>query len=96
MNNCGCWLLDQRALSAAQMEMVFEVQLRSALDLYGALIAAGVELTRDSHAALTGLCTLRRHNFRAPHHGNIVTVRLEVRFMEENAEEFDMGLVGLA
>lgn len=96
LNNCGCWLLDQRALSAEQMEMVFEVQLRSALDLYGALIAAGVELTRDSHATLTGLCTLRRHNFRSPHHGHIVSVRLVVSFVEESAAEFDMGLVGLA
>ena len=96
LNSCGCWLLDQRALSAAKMEMVFEVQLRSALDLYGALIAAGVELSRDSHATLTRLWTLRRHNMQSGVHGNLVSVRLEISFVEENAAEFDLGMVGLA
>ena len=98
MHHCGCWVLARGTLPSSQIELVFEVHLRSAFDLYGALIAAGVELTRDSHAALTGLCTLRRHH-PAPHLAaldsyRIVTVRLEVSFVDE--DDIESALVGLA
>jgi hypothetical protein len=98
MHHCGCWVLRRGTLSTSQVELVFEIHLRSAFELYGALIAAGVELTRDSHAALTGLCTLRRHQPAsqpgAAGPARIVTVRLEVSFLEE--DEMEIGAVGLA
>lgn len=98
MHSCGCWVLARGTLPSSQVELIFEVQLRSAFDLYGALIAAGVELTRDSHAALTGLCTLRRHHPISPlaalGSSRIVTVRLEVSFLDE--DDVEIGAVGLA
>ena len=98
MHHCGCWVLARGTLPTSQVELIFEVHLRSAFDLYGALIAAGVELTRDSHAALTGLCTLRRHHpvstLAAMGSYRIVTVRLEVSFLDE--DEIEIGAVGLA
>jgi hypothetical protein len=102
MHHCGCWVLRRGTLSSSLVELVFEIHLRSAFDLYGALIAAGVELTRDSHAALTGLCTLRRHHpaslpasrLGAAIATRIVTVRLEVSFFDE--DEIEIGAVGLA
>ena len=98
MHNCGCWVLRRGTLSSSQVELVFEIHLRTAFDLYGALIGAGVELTRDSHAALTGLCTLRRHHpalpFGATGPTRIVTFRLEVSFFEE--DDIEIGAIGLA
>jgi hypothetical protein len=93
---CGCWVLDQRSLSPTQTELSFEVQLRSVFELYSGLVAAGVELTRDSHTRLTSLCTLRDHNPRQAKRRRIVTIRLELCFLEEYASSAGGVIVGLA
>jgi hypothetical protein len=72
-------------MSLAQMEYRFEMPLRSAVDLYSGLVGCGLELTRDSHMGLAGLCTLRRHNPRTQQPGRVIDVRLEVSFLEEIA-----------
>jgi len=79
----GCWLHDRKAVSLAQMEYRFEMPLRSAVELYSGLVGCGLELTRNSHMELTGLCTLRRHNSRPQQLGRVIGVRLEVNFVEE-------------
>jgi hypothetical protein len=81
---CGCWLLDRRPLSFTQVEFYFELQLRSVVDLYAALIAAGLELTRASHEHLTTLCTVRKHHDHPSALPGIVTVRLQIAFLEES------------
>ena len=81
---CGCWVTEQRALSATLTELSFEVQLRSVYELYSGLISAGVELTRDSHARMTSLCTVRDHNPRQAKRRRIISIRLEVNFLEQN------------
>ena len=65
------------------MELRVEVQLRSILDLYGTIVAAGLELTRSSHMALTDLCTCRRNLTAMSDLGQVVTVRMEISFLEE-------------
>jgi hypothetical protein len=84
---CGCWVLERRNVSHTQVELVLEVQLSGVFELYAALVTAGVELTRASHAALTGLCTLRRHHVLAEDamllYGRVVTLGLEVSFVED-------------
>jgi hypothetical protein len=93
----GCWLRERRAVSFSQVEFLFELQLRNALELYSALIAAGLDLTPDTHAGLTGLCTLRRHNHRLRERpSRILTARLEVSFLEDTALELGLGPIGLA
>lgn len=79
----GCWLHGSKAVTLAQMEYRFELPLRSAYELYSGLVGCGLELTRDSHTELTGLCTLRRHNTRQQELGRVIDVRLEVNFLEE-------------
>jgi hypothetical protein len=79
----GCWLHGSKAVSTAQMEYHFELPLHSAVELYSGLVGCGLELTRDSHMELTGLCTLRRHNPRPQQVGRVIGVRLEVSFLEE-------------
>ena len=92
---CGCCLEEQRMLSPTQTALSFEVHLRSAFELYSELIAAGVELTRESHVKMTGLCTLRGHNPRRARRRRVLRVRLEVSFLYDNLE-FGMMAIGIA
>lgn len=78
----GGWVLNRRNLSPATLELQIEVELRAIQDLYAALIAAGMELTRSGHIAFTELCTCRRHRHRADL-AQIVELRLELSFLEE-------------
>jgi hypothetical protein len=80
---CGCWVLNRRPISLTQMEFRFELQLRSVVDLYAALISAGLELTRASHNDLTVLCVLRRHRDYPSSLAGVVTVQLVISFMED-------------
>jgi hypothetical protein len=83
MAACGCWVSEQRALSATLTELSFEVQLRSVYELYSGLISAGVQLTRDSHTRMTSLCTVRNHNPRKAKRRRVIHVCLEVSFLEQ-------------
>ena len=83
MSLCGCWLLERKPVSLTQMEFRFELQLHGIVELYAALIAAGLELTRASHLELTGLCTVRKHGRASTRLSSVVTVALEVTFLEE-------------
>ncbi len=96
MASCGCCVEEQRAVSATQTVLCFEVHLRSAFELYSELVATGVELTRDSHVKMTGLCTLRDHNPRQARRRRVLSVRLEVSFLENSNMEFGMMAIGLA
>jgi hypothetical protein len=83
MTHCGCWLLERKAVSVTQLDFIFEVQQRAVLDLYSALIGAGLELTRGSHLELTGLCGLLAHSSTTASRRQVVHVTLEVSFLEE-------------
>jgi hypothetical protein len=79
----GGWVLDRRMVSASVVEISVEAQLRSIVELYGSIIAAGLELTRSSHLALTDLCTCRRNARNTVDLGQVVTLRLEISFLED-------------
>lgn len=79
----GGWVLDRRTLSPSTVELRVEAQLRSVVDLYGAIVAAGLELTRASHLALTDLCTCRRNALRPVDLSQLVTLRIEISFLED-------------
>jgi len=83
LDHCGAWLLHRRPLSFTQVEFYFELPLHGVVELYAALVAAGLELTRASHEDLTTFCTLRHHQERPSGLPGIVTVRLQVGFLEE-------------
>jgi len=65
------------------MGMTSALKLRSIVDLYGSVLAAGLELTRSSHLALTDLCTCRKNVPAASDLGQIITLRLEISFLED-------------
>jgi hypothetical protein len=81
--NCGGWVLERKTLSPTNMEFRVEIQVLAVLDLYAAIIATGVELTRAGHEALTELCTRRQHLRLAAELGQIVTIRLEISFLDD-------------
>ena len=82
-SNCGGWVLERKTLSPTNMEFRVEIQLLAVLDLYAAIIATGVELTRAGHEALTELCTRRQHLRLAAELGQIVAIRLEISFLDD-------------
>lgn len=81
--DCGGWIMDRRTLSSSIIEFRIEVQLRSIVDLYALIIASGLELTRSSHLVLTDLCTCRKNAAAMADLGQVVTLRVEINFLEE-------------
>jgi hypothetical protein len=82
-SNCGGWIIERNTLSSTTMEFRIEIQLRAILDLYAAIVATGVELTRAGHESLTELCTRRKHLRLTAELGQIVTIRLEIKFLDD-------------
>ena len=80
---CGGWVLDRKTTSSSTMEFRLELQLRAVVELYAALVAAGVELTSIAHETLAGLCTCRRHGTHAINLRQVLTLRLELTFLED-------------
>lgn len=81
--NAGGWILDRRAISPTVYEFTVELELHSVLDLYAGLIAAGVELTRANHLALTDLCTCRLHLMGGNDVRQIIGLRVEISFLKQ-------------
>lgn len=74
--SCGGWVLTRSTqLSAA--ELTFEFARASCIEIYAVLIAAGLELSRDSHLQLAELCHCTRNliHTRAAH---IVHIELAI------------------
>jgi hypothetical protein len=75
---CGGWMLSRSATDAGLIDLLFEFERRSCLEIYSILIASGVELSRTAHVQLTELCQctiLRREG--SPE--EIVSVDLEIQ-----------------
>jgi hypothetical protein len=83
MASCGCWLLKRRELPPNATELKFELLLRSVFELYSGLLCCGVELSRDSHTLMKSLCTVRDHNPHRATRRRILTIRLELIFVEQ-------------
>jgi hypothetical protein len=81
--SCGGWIIERKTLSPSNVEFRVEIQLRAILDLYAAVIAIGVELTRPGHDALTELCTRSKHLHLTADLGQIVTLHLELAFLDD-------------
>ncbi len=82
-SDCGGWVLDRKTLSPTTIEFRIEIQLRSVLDLYAALLSAGIELTRGAHITFTDLCTCRKHLRTTADLGQVVALRIEISFLED-------------
>lgn len=83
LTHCGGWVLDRKTTSASTMEFTLEIQLRAIVELYSALIAAGVELSRTTHATLADLCTCRYNLPLTRAVNQVLSIRLELSFLED-------------
>ena len=81
--HCGGWVLERRTTSPTTMEFKLEIQMRGIMELYSSLVGSGVELTRTAHATLTDLCTCRHHIQRTAQPSQVVSLRLELSFLED-------------
>jgi hypothetical protein len=81
--DCGGWILDRKNLSPSAMEFRIEIQLRAVVDLYSSILASGLELTRSAHLGLAHLCTCRKNLSTLGDLGQVVTIRIEISFLED-------------
>ena len=61
---CGGWVLSRGADTTGLVNMLFEFERRSCVDVYSLLIAAGLELGRSEHVQFTELCQCTRNQPR--------------------------------
>lgn len=57
---CGGWVLSRGATDTGQINMLFEFERRSCVDMYSLLIGAGLELSPVGHIRFTELCQCTR------------------------------------
>jgi hypothetical protein len=86
----GGWVLERHSLAADAVEVYLEVQMAALPEVYGALLASGLELTRDSHRALAERCNCDL--YLRPRHGisSILSLRVDIRFLPESPQPMDL------
>ncbi len=57
---CGGWVLSRGATDTGLVNMLFEFERRSCVDIYSILIGAGLELSQTGHLRFTELCQCTR------------------------------------
>ena len=61
---CGGWVLSRGANDTGTVNMLFEFERQSCVDVYSILIAAGLELSQSGHIRFTELCHCTRNQMR--------------------------------
>ncbi|MFP5204304.1 MAG: hypothetical protein ACLGSH_03000, partial [Acidobacteriota bacterium] len=59
---CGGWVLSRGADDAGMINLLFEFERRSCVDIYSLLVAAGLELSPTGHMRFTELCQCTRNH----------------------------------
>ena len=59
---CGGWVLSRGADDAGMINLMFEFERRSCVDIYSLLVAAGLELSPTGHMRFTELCQCTRNH----------------------------------
>ncbi len=91
IDGAGGWILDRRPTSANALEMYLEVAQAALPEVYGALLGSGLELTRESHRALAERCTCGLHLSMRQGTSSILTMRVEVHFLQESAHTTEVS-----
>jgi len=75
---CGGWVLSRSACDNGLIDILFEFERQSCLEIYSVLVASGVELSRAAHLQFTELCQCTR--LGRPDCGEeIVSIDLEIQ-----------------
>ncbi len=54
--NCGGWILSRGANDSGVVNMLFEFERQACIDIYGAVVGTGLELSQSGHIRFTELC----------------------------------------
>jgi hypothetical protein len=76
--SCGGWVLSRSASDTGLVDILFEFERQSCLEIYSVLIAVGLELSQGAHIRFTELCQCTRM-VRKDHSDEIVSIDLEVQ-----------------
>jgi hypothetical protein len=75
---CGGWVLSRGASDTGLVNVLFEFERRSCVDIYSILIAVGLELSQNGHSRFTELCQCTR--FQGAERGEeIASIDLEIQ-----------------
>lgn len=80
---CGGWVLSRSASDQGLIDILFEFERQSCLEIYSILIAAGVELSQSAHIRFTELCQCTRL-VRKDCSDEIVSIDLEIQTFAMN------------
>lgn len=80
---CGGWVLSRGASDTGLIDILFEFERASCLEIYSILIAAGLELSQSAHLRFTELCQCTRLG-RKGCSEEIVSVDLEIQTFLSN------------
>lgn len=79
---CGGWVLSRGSSESGLVNVLFEFERQACVDIYGVLIAAGVELSQTGHVRFTELCQCTRNHHRDCR-AEIASIDLEVQTFPE-------------
>jgi hypothetical protein len=82
---CGGWILSRSASVTGLIEILFEFERRSCLEIYSILIATGLELSQSAHLRFTELCQCTRM-VQQDCWEEIVSINIEVQTSQPEAE----------
>ncbi len=89
---CGGWVLSRSASDGGLVDILFEFERHSCLEIYSILIAAGLELSQSAHIRFTELCQCTRL-VRKDCSEEIVSIDLEVQTFAMNEGKDIAGLM---
>jgi hypothetical protein len=75
---CGGWVLSRSVTDTGLIDILFEFERASCVEIYSVLIAAGLELSKSAHIRFTELCQCTRLG-RGDCSEEIVSVDLEIQ-----------------
>lgn len=75
---CGGWVLSRGANDTGTINMLFEFERQACVDIYGILIAAGLELSQSAHIRFTELCQCT-HSHQRNCGAEIASIDLEIQ-----------------
>lgn len=73
----GGWVLSRGTNDSGIVQLLFEFERAACVEIYGVLIAAGLELSHSSHLQITSLCQCTRNQKQCG--TEIASVQLEIR-----------------
>lgn len=87
---CGGWVLSRATSDTGTVNLLFEFERRTCLDIYSLLVATGVKLSQSAHIRLTELCQCT--HLRPSNCGNeIVSIDLEIQTFPLEARNDSCG-----